>query len=405
MNKYIRKKVWSSLVFFHARWSPREPCSLQVQHTSPQPCGHVASSSSTEAAFNRSNAITSTLLPRSRWKVLSLQSFLKTLKGPVYLGARLGFPKRSSLTKTNFAVLKAFEMKGEVLNLRKSSPVGENDSHVGPRQLQLFRCSQLLLWLETEARNPYWNSVKRFRSWCCCVLLGGAAKAKQYPRQGSRPRFARPDCTPERVFQHAMESFYYSICLWMVCRRCRNLHSQPSQLFLPSLWRKLGSSIRSNCRWHSEPCHPVVQECQHDGVCHCIQYRDSLCPPGRPIDHRQEMCKSSIQRERPHQIHVHVIKTLHLHRYWRHQQPRVRCDLTSPTSSTLSSPTEHVFLHPRPGVGPGDNRQRGFSGWMGQAVNCIENSLPVGRRNENWRLPSGNVRHHRSSGPGKIHAL
>ena len=57
--------------------------------------------------------------------MLLSQSFLFTLNGSVYLGARLGLPSLSSRMKTNSAVCRGFAMKGEYLNLLRSSAQGE----------------------------------------------------------------------------------------------------------------------------------------------------------------------------------------------------------------------------------------------------------------------------------------
>ena len=63
--------------------------------------------------------------PRSRRKVLFSQSRFMILKGPVYLGAKLGFPKRSSLTNTWLAVRKDPATKGDALNRLRSNDSGE----------------------------------------------------------------------------------------------------------------------------------------------------------------------------------------------------------------------------------------------------------------------------------------
>ena len=96
---------------------------VEMQHPSPQHRSHVASGG-TEAAFNHDSDTLSSLLPRSKRNVLLSQSFSFTLKGPVYRGARLGFPSLSSRTYTESAIQRAFAMNVEDLKFVRSSARG-----------------------------------------------------------------------------------------------------------------------------------------------------------------------------------------------------------------------------------------------------------------------------------------
>ena len=78
-----------------------------------------------DCCFQTESDTVSSFPPRSRRKILLFQSRSNTLKGPVYLGARVCFPSLSSLTNTWLAVRRDAASNGDALNLLKSSDSGE----------------------------------------------------------------------------------------------------------------------------------------------------------------------------------------------------------------------------------------------------------------------------------------
>ena len=94
-----------------------------MQQTSTQQRSYVAPSGK-EADFSLDIDTMSFFLPMSKRNTLFSQSLSNILKGPVYLGARLGFPNLSSLKYTNFATRRDFGTNREALNFRVSSTSG-----------------------------------------------------------------------------------------------------------------------------------------------------------------------------------------------------------------------------------------------------------------------------------------
>ena len=124
MNNIANRSTNIFSVHLHSLILLTRPCKSLGATPLPQLRGHVSSSGMT-AAFKRESNTVSSFPPRSRRKVLLSQSRAMTLKGPMYLGARLGCPNRSSLENTWLAVQSIPATKGEALKHRRSSDAGE----------------------------------------------------------------------------------------------------------------------------------------------------------------------------------------------------------------------------------------------------------------------------------------
>ena len=138
---------------------------------------------------------------------------------------------------------------------------------------------------------------------------------------------------------------------------------------------------------------PALDESLDDRLRRCVRDWDSFRPAGGSVDHRQEVFKPAVWRERAHDINMNMAETCWRDRDREDGRVGVSGDLVCSAGVTLSCPAKYVAANTLPSVWFGDDRQGRLSRRMGQVLNRLEDLATPNLGDENLGPAKRRVAH------------